>query len=182
MGVPMGRWEPMLEQLVRERYPRLLSRATFLTGSREDAEDLVQEALVASFSGRARFGSVNEAEAYVRRAITTRSVDRSRTAGHERRAWVRLAGFATSEVVPEPQGLSGDVVAALGVLAPRVRACVALRFLDDLSIRDTADALGLTEGSVKRYTADGIAALNTALGTTASDPEFVSVKEVGRGA
>lgn len=178
----MGRWEPMLERLVRERYATLLSRATFLTGSRQDAEDLVQEALVASFSGRARFGSVNEAEAYVRRSITTRSVDRARTAGRERGARLRLAGRAAQAVVLEPQGLSGDVVAALAALAPRVRACVALRFLDDLSIRETADALGLTEGSVKRYTADGIGALNAALGSTASDLEFMSVKEVRRGA
>ncbi|MGY4644953.1 RNA polymerase sigma factor [Cellulomonas sp. URHB0016] len=178
----MARWEPMLEQLVQERYARLLSRATFLTGSRQDAEDLVQEALVASFSGRARFGSVNEAEAYVRRAITTRSVDRARTARREWGARSRLAGHAAPAVLVEPQGLSRDVVGALAALPPRARACVALRFLDDLSIRETAVALGLTEGSVKRYTADGIGALNAALGTSASDLEFANVKEVGRGA
>jgi RNA polymerase sigma factor (sigma-70 family) len=176
------RWEPMLEQLVHERYARLLSRATLLTGSRHDAEDLVQEALVASFSGKARFASVNEAEAYVRRAIATRFVDRARTTGRERGARARLASRAVPSTVVEPQGLPRDLVLALGNLPPRVRACIALRFLDDLSIRATADALGLTDGAVKRYTADGIAALNAALGTSAHDPEFLTVEGVRHGA
>ncbi|WP_203751420.1 sigma-70 family RNA polymerase sigma factor [Cellulomonas chitinilytica] len=179
----MSRWEPVLEELVRERYPRLLSRATLLTGSRHDAEDLVQEALVASFSGRARFASVAEAEAYVRRAIASRFVDRVRSTARERAARVRLAGLRAETVAEPPTGLSADLVRALGVLPPRVRACVALRYLDDLSIHETAVTLGLTDGAVKRYTTDGIAVLDAALGTTTPrDLEIVPVREVRHGA
>jgi RNA polymerase sigma factor (sigma-70 family) len=179
----VSRWEPMLEQLVRERYPRLLSRATLLTGARQDAEDLVQEALVASFSGGARFGSVAEAEAYVRRAIASRFVDRIRDSTRERDARKRLAARPAEPVVQPPLGLSADLVRALASLRPRVRACVALRYLDDLSIHETALTLGLSDGAVKRYTADGIAALDAALGTTtARDPEVLPVLEVRHGA
>ena len=55
-------WEPLLEQVARERYPRLVARAMLLVPSRSDAEDLVQEALVATFTARARFESVGQAD------------------------------------------------------------------------------------------------------------------------
>ena len=49
---------------------------------------------------------------------------------------------------------------------------MALRYLDGLSTRETADALGISEGAVKRYLADGIAALNALLGTSDSAEVF----------
>lgn len=63
----MAGWEPMLEVVARERYPHLVARALLLTRSRADAEDLVQDALVSTFGGRARFDTAAQAEQYVRR-------------------------------------------------------------------------------------------------------------------
>ena len=166
----MGRrWEPMLEQLVDERYQRLVARAMLLVPSRHDAEDLVQDALVATFGGRARFRSIGEAEQYVRLAITSRSVDRARRGARESDALTRVAGLP-DQVVEEPAlpGLPGELKSALARLSPRQRACVMLRHLDDLSVRETASALGLSEGAVKRYVSDGVAILNRVLGTTSS--------------
>ncbi|KMM46675.1 RNA polymerase subunit sigma-24 [Cellulomonas sp. A375-1] len=178
-----SRWEPMLDQLVRERYPRLLSRATLLCGSRHDAEDLVQDALVATFGGRARFDSIGEAEHYVRRAIATRFIDRGRRTTRERDAHRRLAGHAQPVVEIQLPGLTRELVDALAQLPPRTRACVVLRHLEDLSVRETADTLNLSEGAVKRYTADAVALLNAALGTTAPAETIpVQTTEVRRGA
>src|SRR5690606_42143689 len=67
--------EPMLTRVAAERYARLLAFAVLLAGGRAAAEDLVQEGFVATFSARARFGSVDQAEAYVRRAIAPRFLD-----------------------------------------------------------------------------------------------------------
>lgn len=156
------RWEPMLEQVVRERYHRLVARAMLLTGSRPEAEDLVQDALVASFSGRARFDSLPAAEQYVRRAIVSRFLDGRRRRGRERDAVARLA--AERPAAPT-EDLPGRLESALATLSPRQRACVVLRYLDDVPVRETAALLDLSEGAVKRYTADGVAALNTLLGT-----------------
>ena len=72
------RWEDLLEQVARERYQRLVAHATLVSASPSDAQDLVQESLIAAFSGRARFGSVEQAEAYVRRAIASRAIDAGR--------------------------------------------------------------------------------------------------------
>jgi len=171
-----ARWEDLLEQVVRERHGRLVGYAMLVCGSRDDAQDLVQEALIASFSGRARFTSVAQAEHYVRRAIVTRSIDESRRRTRERSAALRLGAQPGVPVVVEVRGLGSDVHAALQALAPRERACVVLRHVDDLSVRETAAALGLSEGAVKRYTADATARLDAALGTTTTDRETAAVR------
>jgi RNA polymerase sigma-70 factor (ECF subfamily) len=79
-----------------------------------------------------------------------------------------------------------DVRAALGGLPRRQRTCVVMRFYDDMRVADIADALGLSDGAVKRYLSDGIHHLNVALGTSA-DPEApdaptAEVLTTGRGA
>lgn len=180
----MSRWEPMLERVAHERYPRLVAHAMLLVRSREHAEDLVQDALVATFTGKARFASLAEAEQYVRRAIVSRFMDAARKRGRERAALVRHA--ARPVVVPEPAdaSIADEVEDALAKLPPRERACVVLRHLEDLSVRDTAALLRISEGAVKRYTADGVARLGASLGARPGDETVVHVttKEVRRGA
>lgn len=175
----MSRWEPLLERVVAERYPRLVAYGMLLTASRADAEDLVQDALVATFSGRARFATEAEAEAYVRRAVASRFVDAGRRRSTERKALARQVGFLPPTAVEPPGvGLAPEVEAALALLAPRERACVVLRHMEDLSTRETAHLLHLSEGAVKRYLADGVAALTAAL--DADVAEQVPVAEAPR--
>lgn len=174
-------WETLLEQVVRERYPRLMAHALLVARSRADAQDLVQEALISSFSGRARFASVQQAEAYVRRAIVSRAIDESRRAAREELATGRAGLLPTAPLVEE-LGPGADVVRALRSLSPRERACVVLRHMDDLSVQETASLLGVTTGAVKRYTADGVARLSAALGGSddvpAAPAEHIWVEEV----
>jgi len=166
---------PMLEALCRERYGRLVALATMLLGSRDGAEDLVQEALISVFSKHRTFPSVAAAEGYVRAAITSRFLDAARKSSKEKDSWRRHAMREPSVVpAPEPQSLALEDL--LGQLAPRVRACIALRFLDDLSIAQTASALGLSDGAVKRYVSDGLAALNAVMGTAASVDDVVGAR------
>jgi RNA polymerase sigma factor (sigma-70 family) len=170
-------WEDLLEQVVRERYQRLLAHATLVCASRADAQDLVQESLIATFSGKARFSSVEQAEAYVRRAIVTRAVDASRQRARETRLMQRAAGRAASAVVVEDRLPGADVVRALAGLSPRERACVVLRLMEDMSVTETASTLGLSEGAVKRYTSDGVGRLNVALGAPAAPVEQIPVRQ-----
>ena len=175
------RWERLLEQLVQERYGTLVGWATLLCGSREDAQDLLQDALMATFSSRARFSTLPEAEQYVRRAVATRSIDAARRRVRERAAIGTMAGWA-SPAAPGVEGhhLPADVLRALAGLTQRERACVVLRHLEDLGVRETAQLLGISDGAVKRYTSDGVARLDALLGgVTAADHETLPVHPRG---
>lgn len=175
-------WEPLLEQLVRERYARLLARAHLLVGPGGDADDLVQEALLATFGGRARLRSVEAAEQYVRRAIVSRFIDRLRRSERERTAHDEAARLDTGSA---PTTWSTELESALAAIAPRERACVVLRHVEQLSVADTAAQLGLSQGAVKRYTSDGLTHLNALLGTRSTDFDvpvrLVPRSEVTRG-
>src|SRR4029453_6550618 len=77
-GVGVARsWDEVAPTLVVERGDALSRYAYLLTGSVDDAADLVQDALVRTF-GTPRFGlTLPRAEAYVRRAILNQVIDRS---------------------------------------------------------------------------------------------------------
>ncbi|WP_062288326.1 RNA polymerase sigma factor [Demequina phytophila] len=163
-------WEPMLHELASQRMGRLLAFATMLAGPTL-ADDLVQDAVVAVFSKTRRFDSLPQAEQYVRRAIATRYIDSLRKDKADRE---RMRRYAAGETLPDPTErvvASNAVDNALAQLPPRVRACVVLRHLEDLSVRETAHTLGLSEGAVKRYVSDGLRTMNAYLGTDLRDTE-----------
>ncbi|WP_284327865.1 sigma factor [Demequina litorisediminis] len=130
----MAQWRDTMEQLVRDRERALLSYAYLVCGDAVQAQDLVQDALVRTFS-RERPGLTSlKAEGYVRRAITSSYVD-----GYRRQQrWQRVQHlFKPDAVAPDRFGqveAGSDVTDALATLPPRVRACVVLRFFDDLTV------------------------------------------------
>jgi len=162
-----------------ERYRHLVAYAYLLERDQAAAEDLVQDALVRTFTRSVRFDSVPQAEAYVRRTIASRFVDGVRSRNRRTRR-ERIA--APPEVVDShaaPVEADADLAAAMESLAPRVRACVALRYLADQSLAQTADALNLSQGTVKRYVHEGVAALAAALGATVGPEDTVDVVATG---
>ena len=160
----MTGWEHVLDTLVRERGPALVRYAALLTGGVADAEDLVQEALVRSFSQGRPLREPAAAEGYVRRAILSIYLDGYR----RRRRWSDVRHLLVrDDEAAGPETASGDrvdVAQALATLRPRLRACVVLRFFDDLTVPEIARRLGLSDGTVKRYLSDAIDALEGVLG------------------
>jgi RNA polymerase sigma-70 factor (ECF subfamily) len=158
-----ARWERVLTELVAERGDALLRYAALLCGDRDDAADLVQDALVKTF-GRLRNGfGVESAEAYVRRVILNTHLDAAR----RRTRWRRAAPL---EYVPERRDADTPAVDAkldlhdeLRKLTPRERACLVLRYYDDLTVAGIAETLGISPGTVKRYLSDGLAKMAIAL-------------------
>lgn len=174
------RADDAMATLARERGKALTGYAYLLTGDLRDAEDLVQDALVKTFVRR-RSGLIMEsAEAYVRRAILTTYIDASRRRGR----WQEIRHiFARTETYDGPAEATADradVVAALRSLAPQQRACIVLRFYDDLTVPEIADRLGLGDGTVKRYLSLGVRRLEALLGVVAVTDEPDVVLEGGR--
>ena len=123
---------------------RLLRSAYLLTGDQAQAEDLVQEAVikVAERWGRLRSGHPT---AYARTIIV-----------HDHASWWRRRRESPSAAPigdhahPETDHAGRTVVlSALGALPRRQRAVIVLRYFDDLTERETAEALGVTVGTVK---------------------------------
>jgi RNA polymerase sigma factor (sigma-70 family) len=160
----MADWHETMETLVRNRERALLGYAYLVCGNPTQAQDLVQDALVKTFS-RPRPGlTVLKAEAYVRRAITSTYVDQYR----RRQRWARVQhlfrpGEGTEDLARNVD-MSADVTIAVAALPPRERACIMLRFFDDLTVPQIGLQLGIAEGSVKRYLSDGIERLERSLG------------------
>jgi len=80
-----------------------------------------------------------------------------------RSRWNRAAPLVRdAEVASDPadQVLTREVLlAALDDLSPRQRACVVLRFYRDLPVAQIAAALGVGEGTVKRYLSEAMTRL-----------------------
>lgn len=156
-------WEGVLATLVAERGDALVRYAYLLCGDPDDAADLVQTGLVATFSRLRNGFALERAESYVRRAIASAYLDRGRRASR----WRRIAHLhARPESVESSVGkvdLQLDLHAQLDGLSPRERACIVLRFYDDLKVDDIAGRLGISAGAVKRYLSDAQAKLAAAL-------------------
>ena len=163
-GTAIGIFQPSKERLeelgtwFHAEYPSLLRFAYFVSGDAAHAEDLVQEAFVRVYRAGGRVDGPG-IKAYARATIVnlSRSAFRRRTI--ERRA---LEVPRTAEA-PD-LGPRDEVWRALLTLSPRQRACVALRFYEDMSERDIAQALGMSVGSVKKHTDRALGKLRDLLG------------------
>ncbi|MEE4420647.1 MULTISPECIES: sigma-70 family RNA polymerase sigma factor [Streptomyces] len=156
-----------MAELVQERGAELHRYGFLLCGDRMEAADLVQEALVRVFSRPRRAWELGEAEAYVRRTMLNRYLDL-----HRRRArWIRALPrlVSTAPVADHSTDVMHriDLMDAMRGLSPRQRACVVLRYYEDLSTADIAARLGCGEGTVKRHLSDALARLGARLRTRA---------------
>jgi RNA polymerase sigma factor (sigma-70 family) len=150
------RWEEVVTRLVAERGDALTRYAYLISGNRDDASDLVQDALVKTF-GRLRNGfTIASAEAYVRRAILNTYLD----SGRRSTRWRKIAHLQAVPEIDEPKDAVTesrlDLRDELMKLTPRERACLVLRYYEDLKVDDIAEWLDISPGAVKRYLSDGL--------------------------
>lgn len=146
-----------------------LRLAYAMTADANMAEDVVAEAFARTYERWAK-GKIDNPSAYARRAVVN----------EVRSTWRRLAvrrAYAARQRNAEPStAFRADRIAdadllerALSTLAPRQRAVVVLRVVDDLSEQDVADALGCSVGTVKSYLSRGLERLRDALDASKGD-------------
>ena len=141
------------------REPALLRTAYLLTGSRADAEDLLQTAMAKLYLAWDRVRDRESVDAYARRIIVNEH--------HSlwRRAWKRQE--TTVDEVPEraahedayDDGRDAALWSFVQSLPRRQRAVVVLRYYEQLSEAETADVLGCSVGTVKSQGSRALAAL-----------------------
>ncbi|GAA2148880.1 SigE family RNA polymerase sigma factor [Glycomyces algeriensis] len=140
--------------------------AYYLCGDWHEADDIVQKALTKLFTAWHRV-ELGGAPAYTRRIVTNVFFS------HRRLAWVRREKTAETlpvQAVDRPQeevDLRLTVLGALHLLSPRERATLVLRYWEQLSVAETAEAMGCSAGTVKSQTSRGLNKLRSALSETA---------------
>lgn len=141
---------------------QLVRTAYLLCGDRGHAEDMAQTALLrtAHHWGTAR----GHPEAYARKVIVNLAKDRWRLLGR-RPAETELTSSIDSPTRPETDAFldRDELLSAVRRLPTGQRTVLVLRFFEDLTIEDTAAALGCSTGTVKSQTSRAIATLKTTL-------------------
>jgi RNA polymerase sigma-70 factor (ECF subfamily) len=169
-----------MDRFLAEVERRALRIATLSTGNRDEALDIVQDAmlkLVRTYGGRPS----EEWRPLFYRILANRITDQHRREAVRRRV---IAWFATAEpdddsdpiaALPDPRPIGPDEVlgradamtaleAAVDKLPARQRQAFLLRSLEGLDVADTATAMGCSEGSVKTHFSRAVHSLRAALG------------------
>jgi RNA polymerase sigma-70 factor (sigma-E family) len=143
---------------VTRRRPSLLRTAYLLTSNRADAEDLVQAALAKTYLAWDRIEDRRALDGYVRKAMVNTHISWWR-----RR---RLDEYPTDDIpdraVAEHAGdsdLQDKLRRAINRLPQRMRAAVILRYYEDMTEAEVADALGVSLGTVKSTVSRAVAKL-----------------------
>ena len=147
---------------VAARGPALLRLAYVLTGSRADAEDVVQDALSRALPRWSRISTLDDPDAYVRRMVVNAHVSWWR---RMRRREVPVESVRERAVADGPSTEERDRIwRACRALPPDQRTAIVLRFYEGLDYADIAALTGVREGSVRSRVSRGMAALRQELG------------------
>jgi RNA polymerase sigma-70 factor (sigma-E family) len=176
---PAG-WSPdqAVSALYAAHWRGLVRLAWLLVHDQQVAEDVAQEAFVATYR---RWGSLRSADAglaYLRTATVNGARSALRKRGvRERYAAAQSSAPELTRVVDsaELSALSSsrrtEVLAILGDLPVRQREVLVLRYYLDLSESDIASALGVSRGAVKSHASRGLSTLRARLAAVSQEDQ-----------
>ena len=158
----------VFEEFYAAHASRLVKVAHSIVRDQHAAEDVVQTAFVKAYASWWRISRTNDPVAYARRMVVNAAL------AHLRKPSLRHEVPAPEP--PEPSRMSADPTAAtaasgggemwtlLGLLPPRRRAVVVLRYYEGLSEREIAEVLGCRPGTVKSQASAALTTLRVYLG------------------
>lgn len=150
------------EGFYRSNYPSVTRLAYSLCGSWSIAEELAQEAFVATHDRWPRVAAFDRPDLWVRRVVINRSISYRRRLASERGALNRLPDPPVSSL--EPALADEQLWRALRELSPRQAEVLALVYVEDQPIVEVAAILGLGEETVRTHLKRGRSALASRLG------------------
>lgn len=128
---------------------RLKQYAFRLTGNREEAEDIVQEAMIKAYRSLGRLKRPEQFNAWIFRIVTNTVKDRPRQLWNQ---VVSLDDEVCAGVRDTLAGPEDEVVllrALIDRLSPRLQAACLLFYTEGFSCRETGKIMGTTEGTVR---------------------------------
>ena len=155
--------EEELAQFVASEYPGLVAALSLVCGERSAAEDAVQEALARAVVAQRR-GTIDSLAAWVRVVALNQLRNRWRSKSREQRATQLLRDSLVPTGLGDALEDSMDLAAALASLSRRRAEAVALHYRLGLTVKETAEAMLVTDGTVKTLLSRARAALGAVLG------------------
>ena len=140
---------------------RLRRTGYLLCGDWHAAEDLTQIALTKTLLSWRRISRHENAHAYAHRTLVNAYLAQRRT---RKATEVPMGQLPEAAAHTNSADLRVVLVAALATLPPHARAVVVLRYWEDLSIEQVAEALHCSAGSVKSQSARALRKLREQLG------------------
>jgi RNA polymerase sigma-70 factor (sigma-E family) len=154
-------WDAGFSRYFAARAHTLRATAYLLCGDWHRAEDLTQTALTKLYVAWPRLVRHESLDGYARKIIVRTFL------AENRRSWRKREKLtddppehSAGEVEPEHRVLVRE---ALKAVPPKQRAVLVLRYWNDLSVEQTATALGCSTGNVKSQAARGLAAVRKKL-------------------
>jgi len=147
-------------ELVAARSPALLRTAFLLCGNRGDAEDLLQEALFATYRHRHRVRDLDALEGYVRTTMLRLLLRWRRRRSSSEVPYGLLPETGAREPEPITCGETWPLIQRLPV---RQRSVIVLSYYEDLPEARIAELLGCSTGAVKSHRARALATLRRGL-------------------
>ena len=129
-------------ELARAYAPAIYRLAYARTGSRADAEDIMQEVFVRLLRAKPEFTDREHARAWLLRVAANCANDWFRA------PWRRREGPLTDSL-PAPEHEDGGVVEAVLALPAKYRTAVHLYYYEELSVAEIAKITGKSESAVK---------------------------------
>ena len=156
------------EEYVATRWTALYRTAYLLTGSHADAEDLAQATLIKTYLAWPKVAAAHSPDAYVQRILANAFLSGRRPLRVVRE---RLVDQTPEVQVATPAHEDRLVLwPHVKALPPKQRAVIVLRYFEDLTEQQIADALGCSTGTVKSNASDALRALRARIGETEGDP------------
>ena len=134
--------------------------AYLLCGSWAQADDLLQVTALKVHRSMDKIRDPRALPAYAHQAMYRTFLDQLR---RDRRRREVLHADVPELVAPEPARPDEALVAAVAALPPRQRACIVLRYFEDLSIEQVAETMQIDPGTVKSQTKRALDALRITL-------------------
>jgi RNA polymerase sigma-70 factor (sigma-E family) len=159
---------PTFEEYASSAWPSLYRYAYLLAGNHADAEDVAQQTLIKAHRSWSRVKGSDSPAAYLRRMLTNTYLSQRRPIGR------RLEVLTDAPPDPVPASATGPeermaLWPHVKSLPPRQRAVIVLRYYEDLSEQEIADALGCSPGTVKSTAHHALRALRAAIGSEDTD-------------
>jgi RNA polymerase sigma-70 factor (ECF subfamily) len=146
--------EAAFEEIVTRHRRVVYLMALRLLGRHEDADEAAQRAFVRAWKGRRRFrGDASVQTWLVRIALNVAKTMQAGRRPCEPADWLEHVadGAADSEQRLRQRDLRRLVRHSVSALPPRQREAVLLKVFSELTYREAAEAMQLTEGAVKAH-------------------------------